>query len=810
MKSRGAALALLLSTHAAHAASTPPQLDEVIVTARRTPEKASHLPLAIDVAEESAMGPGAVDGLDALAARFPGLAFESMWGGSNSAPMLRGLVQPSAAGDNVGVFVDDVYQAGRAAIDVDLLDLERIEIVRGPQNTQFGRSTFAGAIRYVPAKPTAAPVYSLQMDLGSDSFSAVRGAWSQRIGHSAWLGRIASGYRSSDGTWRSTAGESLGATRHAAVSLTIARDPGDDADSPLSLNLRLDDARFSHPPSATIGAADFNCGAFDPASAYWSFYCGRIPMQQQVSISPGLPDSRTRTLQAALHAARSIGGLTLRSLSSWYHDTATSYRDFDGGMDGFWLGVCTVGVNCPPNSRGLPVTRFTWPNIVARPGESVTDWSQEFRIGTNRADKVNWMLGLAGSMTRTLDSNSFGVDRGDLLPTERLTSIIASDPARAGLQSPLNAALVEDSRREQLLRVETADRTRDLAAFGMVDVPVSSVSHARLELRAEKSRQLTDSRYAGFAPDTSPDPPAVSFREVTPRISVDLSPHEHWYGYVSLARGARSGGINTGAQLDADERRFDPEYNLTTEMSVRYSGRSWIQQAQVTAYHVDWRNAQIVGLATTPGVNYLITKNTAGIISRGFEAQLRMRAGSWLAASLAWSHSDARFMAGSDDPGSRVQCGLTALQPSSDLCAYGPPRTPNGSNIALVAYLDGNRTARNPLNSWNLSLELRPRQFAGNWIVSAQASLAMQGDVFEQPINGARFGARELLSARALLRNGAWQLGIWGSNLTDERYIRTDASRGGNFYPTFPRPLDLLYGERRRLGVSVSLDVRGL
>jgi iron complex outermembrane recepter protein len=142
------------------------RLEEVIVTARRIEENAARLPLAIDVTAASSMGAGAVEDMSSLSLAHPGLAFESLWGGSLAAPLLRGLSQPSTAGDNVGVFVDEVYQAGRSSIDIDLLDLARIEVIRGPQNTLYGRSSFAGAINYVSAQPTSTPTGLLQVDAG--------------------------------------------------------------------------------------------------------------------------------------------------------------------------------------------------------------------------------------------------------------------------------------------------------------------------------------------------------------------------------------------------------------------------------------------------------------------------------------------------------------------------------------------------------------------------------------------------------------------------------------------------------------------
>jgi iron complex outermembrane receptor protein len=185
-------------------------LDEVVVTARKVAEPARAAPLVIDVVPAGRLVAGDVDGLASLAARVPGLSFESLWGGQGSAPVLRGLSQPSTAGDNVGVFVDGVYQASRAALNVDPFDLERIEVVRGPQSALFGQSTFAGAIHYVPRAPTATPEAGARLDVGSDALAGLQ----------AWL----SGPRG-DSPARPTAPSTTPstATRSAATVVTVTR-----------------------------------------------------------------------------------------------------------------------------------------------------------------------------------------------------------------------------------------------------------------------------------------------------------------------------------------------------------------------------------------------------------------------------------------------------------------------------------------------------------------------------------------------------------------------------------------------------------
>ena len=233
-------IACCLALAAAMAPAAEP-MDEVLVTARRMTEQAHAVPLAVDVVQSGDLGAGAVDGMQALATALPGLNFESFWGGSGASPVLRAQAQPSASGDNVGVFVDDIYQASRSAMDRDLLDIERIEVLRGPQNTQFGRSTLAGAIRYVSRRPDGDAHGSLQLDAGSDGLFGMQGMLTGPLGSSGWLGRVAYGHRQAGGTVDVQGATDAGAMRSDSLRITSLPQPG--VSTPLSRRSQRTSAR---------------------------------------------------------------------------------------------------------------------------------------------------------------------------------------------------------------------------------------------------------------------------------------------------------------------------------------------------------------------------------------------------------------------------------------------------------------------------------------------------------------------------------------------------------------------------------------
>jgi outer membrane receptor protein involved in Fe transport len=83
-----------------------------------------------------------------------------------------------------------------------------------------------------------------------------------------------------------------------------------------------------------------------------------------------------------------------------------------------------------------------------------------------------------------------------------------------------------------------------------------------------------------------------------------------------------------------------------------------------------------------------------------------------------------------------------------------------------------------------------------------------QDSVYERQIDGARFGKRTLVDARLGVTHDAWSIEVWGTNLTDKGYIRASFARFPVFYPTQPRPIDNLYADGRRLGLTLRWTYR--
>jgi iron complex outermembrane recepter protein len=791
-------------------------LEEVVVTVRRARDAESNVPLALTVVRDPVLRPGGVDGLASLAMRVPGMTFESMWGGASSAVVLRGLSQPSVAGDNVGVFVDGVYQASRTAIDVEALDLAHIEVVAGPQSALFGQSTFAGAIHYVPNAPTAQAEAGGRLDAGSNTYAGVQGYLSGPLAvASRWRARLAASHREADGTRDDAVdGRALGGFRRDAVALTIAS--GDRFDesatgrSWLSIGLRYQRARFAHPPVGTLDGTGYNCGARDAATGLWSYFCGDLPVPASVTISPGLPDSAQRVAQVALRGGLELGGTRLELDLARYDASSTSVRDFDASRDGLPLGVCQAASTCLASTGGVRrIARVVGVNVVSVGRGDVVQHTGELRWSGPLGVRTHWMVGAFAAQTRSQSQSDFGADGTVLNPGEQLTALLPATPDRVGPISFVNRMLVRDSTRESV--VQTLGRTLDraLAAFGSIDLAAHEAIDLRAELRATHQSTQEDGIVSGFGPGIGRAIPAQTFEDVTARFGLSWRATPALLGWASAAKGSRAGGVNALVGLDPSEQLYEPESNWTTELGLRYrSPRTRVAYPRVagaalTAYYVDWRHAQIIGFSTTPGINALITRNTAGIYSMGLEALLQFALRDGVSLDVAWAYADPRFRAGSEDPSSRAYCGISGASFASSFCTVGPSRNTGAGPGLMTPYIDGNELNRAARHTLSVQLAIAPPWQPLGWRPSLRFDARWQDDVYDRAIDGAYYGARRIVDAQVALERGAWSVQAWGSNLFDTPYIRAAAGRGANFYPTVPRPEDLILSEGRRWGIGV-------
>jgi len=169
-------------------------VDEMLVTARKKEESLQDVPIAITAFSAEQLQRAGINSLSDVAAFTPGLTFTSLFGEFLPVPVIRGVAPTAIFGENnVAVFIDGVFVAGREGLNASQLDLERIEVLKGPQSTKYGRNAFAGAINYVTARPGDELEVEAKFNVGNYEKREARISVSGPLAGDKLLGRIALG-----------------------------------------------------------------------------------------------------------------------------------------------------------------------------------------------------------------------------------------------------------------------------------------------------------------------------------------------------------------------------------------------------------------------------------------------------------------------------------------------------------------------------------------------------------------------------------------------------------------------------------------
>ena len=154
---------------------TPSRITEaVVVTARRVEEVAQEVPIPVSVVSGDLVADAGAFNVNRLKELIPTVQFYST-NPRNSAINIRGLGAPFGLTNDgiepgVGLYIDGVFYARPASATLDFLDVERIEVLRGPQGTLFGKNTTAGAINVTTRKPSFTPATDFELNYGNLGF----------------------------------------------------------------------------------------------------------------------------------------------------------------------------------------------------------------------------------------------------------------------------------------------------------------------------------------------------------------------------------------------------------------------------------------------------------------------------------------------------------------------------------------------------------------------------------------------------------------------------------------------------------------
>ena len=177
-------------------------ITEILVTARRREDSLQEVPLSVSAFTAEQIERRGLRDLQDLAQGTSGLIYENYaTAGLSTAAVIRGMGQtfPTARIQNTAVFFDNIYLQRQSMINPGLMDLERVEVVKGPQNAQFGRNAFSGVVHYVSKQATEEPAGKVAVTYGSGERFDLRGSLSGPLVAGRLYGRVSVGLSEFDG-----------------------------------------------------------------------------------------------------------------------------------------------------------------------------------------------------------------------------------------------------------------------------------------------------------------------------------------------------------------------------------------------------------------------------------------------------------------------------------------------------------------------------------------------------------------------------------------------------------------------------------
>ena len=365
--------------------------ESVVVTARRIEEVAQEVPIPVSVVGGNRVADTGAFNVNRLKEQIPTVQFYST-NPRNSSVQIRGLGAPFGLTNDgiepgVGLYVDGVFYARPAAATLDFLDVERIEVLRGPQGTLFGKNTTAGAINVTTRKPTFTPETAFELNYGNIGFVQAKGSISGPL-LSTLAGRLSFSGSQRDGTLLNTATqERLNNLDNLGVRGQLLFTPSDRA----AITLAVDHTR-QRPEGYTQVVAGV-APTLRPANRQYA----------QIADSLGYtPPSfnafdRLTDVDSPMRSYQDLGGTSLTvdwklgsgRLSS---TSALRYWEWRPSNDRDFIGLAITPVSAAPSNQ--------------------KQWTQEIRYAGNIARRVN-VVGGAFFFRQALDSApSFKQEQG--------------------------------------------------------------------------------------------------------------------------------------------------------------------------------------------------------------------------------------------------------------------------------------------------------------------------------------------------------------------------------------------------------------
>ena len=645
---------IAMAAESVNSAQAGGDIQSVVVTARRREERSQDVPLAISVLEASTLQSTGTFTVGRLSQIQPSIQFYSS-NQRNSAVNIRGLGAPFGLTNDgieqgVGIYVDQVYYARSASATFDFLDVEQLEVLRGPQGTLYGKNTTAGAINITSRKPSFTPEATVEVSGGDFDLRQAKASVSGPLIGDKLAARIGASYTERNGTIYNT---------KFAKDINEQDNVGGKAQLLLhateSLDLTLS-ADYSRQNPLGYGQLYVRTGATQrPLNRQYAALAAASGNYQPPSFNPF---DRVTDLDADMSAKNTLGGSSL--LAEWNLGpgkltSVSAWRKWTWG---------------PANDRdftGLPIT-----TISQNPSRQ-EQWSQEVRYAQSFGS-IDYVAGLYW-FNQTIKTS--GVQEQGALASRWLLS-----GANQSIPSILDHLRSEN---------DIGLKNTSVAAFGQLSWQLTDKLRVQPGVRVNYDEKegkyiatvtngtntaLTAAQLGVLAPQSYQ--PKFDDTNVSGDFTTSYAFVPDILGYVTFARSFKSGGINlSGLPLDANNQPITAVETVKPEKVNHYElglKTQWFGSrltANFAAYQTEIKDYQATVTNSQANVIRGYLANADKVRVRGLEIDLAAKPIDRLSTYINVALTDHKYVKFPDAPCPPELSGGTAATTANPPSAPG-------------------------------------------------------------------------------------------------------------------------------------------
>ncbi|HEY6869000.1 MAG TPA: TonB-dependent receptor [Novosphingobium sp.] len=771
------ALISLLSGTSAIAQTAAAETDTIVVTAQKREQNIQDVPIAITALGANSLAQRGVADTDTLSAVVPSLQVSNLGAQGIAIFTIRGVSQNDFSDQNEApnaIYVDGAYRSFIGAAGFTMFDVDRVEVLRGPQGTLYGRNATGGLVHVINRRPTRTFEAYAEVEAGEHNLIEARGAVSGPLSSDVQA-RLSFATKHNDGYMFNTrTGRDQGGANNWSARLQLRLAPeGSDSSLLLSAHYSKDDvggATIYDNKRAIIDFSDPGRRVINPTSnAQYVAFC-----QAMFDANSPAPLVVTPTSNCAGWQDPAPGN----PFVSEFDNPGASHRELYGATLTGNLAI-TDSIDLVTISDYLRLDRsigvdtdgsgFRMFNFASDARSN--QLSQEVRL-TGKSGGVDWVAGLY--------------------------YLWIDHRIRSGIDALPDAYTLAHANPDVLFPFKTDNAirqtTESYAVFGQAEVPLSQALSVIAGLRWTKDRigiEINPTCTNGFLPFacavvappgsvqgdgfTSANSGGLNRQakgDWSGRLQLNYRPQQDVLLYAGVTRGQKGGGFNASAiaGITAAVTPYKPEVLTNYEAGFKLAVLGGTTHLNGSAYYYDYKNYQAY---TLTGLTPTIFNTNARVIGAELELETRPVRGLTLGGSLAYLDAVAH-----DVPSNLLGSGI-------NLGDQQMPQSPRWSGNALVRYefdalhgkvglqADAKYTSRRYFNTVNHPALADPHDFVANARISYATA------------------------------DNRWEFAVWGRNLTNATVYVSGFDLAGTNGTT-----PLAVAPPRWFGGSVRLQIR--